>query len=424
MSDPAERPTHVCVHLGADAEDYYVWFTGVGRGMYWVCEACAKAHPEPPKPLVEYTPAFWDTYEDDLCWDGTCGMPEILKRATGLRFEHAETIRDVSGWIDVQPKPASPDWWVLRAEGLAIWAPATNTLTGVVDLSALDFEIDAETGLRISPDGRYAAVFETSNRLARVYDLKTGAQTARIDRGEYRPENSHFPIAFFMAGDRCLLVAATVWNRLDIHDPATGAVLTERVDPADDDDDAPSRLRDYFHGRLTASPDGRRVVDRGWVWHPVGAVLTWDLHAWLDNPWESEEGPSAHWLTDRAYFWDGPACWIDADTVAIWGWGNDDESLVPAALLFDAVAGKPRFWFPGPQARRPGAWPPKRQAPAFFFDTWLFSVCDAAGMTVWDVVTGEQVCADADLAPIHYHPGARRFITLTDAGVRLSRLVD
>ncbi|MGK0361309.1 MAG: hypothetical protein ACI9U2_003627 [Bradymonadia bacterium] len=37
-------------------------------------------------------------------------------------------------------------------------------------------------------------------------------------------------------------------------------------------------------------------------------------------------------------------------------------------------------------------------------------------------VTGERVCADRD--PSHCHPDAQRFITLTEAGVRLPRLVD
>lgn len=425
MIDPAERPTHLCPHIVADKDDYHVWFTGVGQAMYWVCADCAKAHPEPPAALVEYTPAFWAAREDALCWDGICGAPEVRERPSTLRFEHADFARPaVDAWIDVQPKPGGVEWWVLRADGLAIWSPDANTLTAALDLADLDFEIDAETGLRVSPDGRYAAVFQTSAQLARVYDLATGAQTAQIDRGDYRPENTHFPLTFFMADDRCLLVAATAWNRLDIHDPATGAVLTERADP-DDADASSTRFLNYFRGRLTASPNGRRIVDRGWVWHPVGVVRTWDLRAWLEtNPWESERSPSLRDLTARDYFWDGPACWIDDHTVVVWGWGRDDEWLVPAALLYEAQTGDLQRWFAGPQVRQPGAWPPKKQPPSLFFDAWLFSVSDTAGVSVWDVATGERVCSDAHLKPIHYHPDAKRFISLTGAGVRLSQLVD
>lgn len=422
MIDPAERPTHLCPHLVAGADDYHVWFTGEGRAMYWVCAACAKAWPEQPADLVEYTPVFWDTRNQGLCWDGICGAPEVLSRPSKLSFAHEEIERDdVSGWIDLQPKPGTGHWWVLSAKDLAIWRPATNTLTAVVDLSELDFDIDAETGLRISPDGRYAAVFQTSDQLARVYDLSTGAQTAQIDRGEYRPENSHFPIAFCVNGPRCLLIAATDWCRLDLIDPATGAVLSARSEAEDVEE---SRTLDYFHARLTVSPSGKHVVDRGWHWHPVGAVRSWSVTAWLANPWESEDGPSVRGLTAQDYFWDGPACWIDDDTAVIWGWGRDDEWLVPAALLFDVTTGELQRWFPGPAVRRPGAWRPKKQAPSLFFDGWLFSVSDKDGTTVWDVATGERVCAAPDLAPIHYHREAQIFITVTESGVRLSRLVE
>jgi len=89
-------------------------------------------------------------------------------------------------------------------------------------------------------------------------------------------------------------------------------------------------------------------------------VCTWNLVRWRDeNVWESEDGLSRHYLCDRAYFWDGPLCWIDNTTLAVWGYGSDDDWLQPAVRLFDVTTGKEQDWFPGPdispQKRDP--WP-------------------------------------------------------------------
>lgn len=97
---------------------------------------------------------------------------------------------------------------------------------------------------------------------------------------------------------------------------------------------------------------------------------------------------------------------------------------MPAALLVDAREGKLLRWFAGPRVRPPKAWPPRVLADSLVFDGYLFAVHDEDGTTVWDVATGERVCADETLTPTRYHRGARAFLTRTADGVRLGRLVD
>lgn len=413
------RPTHVCTHLAATPDtDYHLWFTGVGTTCWWVCAACAGARPDAP-PLVECSAALYQRCEEDAWWDGLVGHPEVLSRETTLRFEHREIAIETADWRGVQPKRgADPAWWVLDAAGRLRVLDAAGAFSQSIQLHDLAFPLDAETDLLVSPCERFAAVVQVSGQHGTVHALPSGARTARLDRGDYRPENSCFPIAFFTHAERLLLIVATDWNRLDVIDPATAERLTERALGED-------RL-DYFHAGLTVSPDGRWIADAGWVWHPVGVVWLWRLDRWLADPHEAETGASRRSLGGRDYFWDGPMCWIDAHTLAVWGWGRDDEWLLPAVQLVDVEApeseGPPR-WFAGPQVRQPSAWPPKKRAPSLVFDGWLFAIEDEVGVGVWDVDAGEHLHQDATIAPIQYHRDAGVFLSMAPSGIVLSRLV-
>jgi hypothetical protein len=114
-------------------------------------------------------------------------------------------------------------------------------------------------------------------------------------------------------------------------------------------------------------------------------------------------------LCFRDCFWDGPLCWIDDRTLAVWGFGNDHK-LLPAALIFDVRSGRRIRWFAGPIG-------------SFTFDRYLYSYSTDVGTSVWDVTAGERLFHDKSFCPTTYHPGSRRFITvLPREGFRLSRL--
>lgn len=410
MSAP---PSHLCTHLVTAPTDYVVWFTGEHRNCYWVCPPCADAWPTVPD-LVEATPEARDACEEAGCWEGIRGHPAIRQRATDLRFEHVEVAVDTARWRGVAP--AASGWWILLDSGRLARFDAEAGLHALRPLADLTFPLDAEVDLRVSPCGAYAVVLQCSDRYATVHATADGRRLMLLDRGDYRPENSDFPVAFFRHEDRTLLVSATEWNRVDVFDPATGACLTPR-ELADD------RALNYFHASLCVSPDGRWIADAGWVWHPAGLVTAWPLDRWLADPGVAEDRQLRRVLNQRAYFWDGPMCWIDDTTLAVWGWGEDDEWLLPAVELIDVVEPAMVDWFPGPQVRPPVAWPPRKRPPALFFDTWLFAVHADLGVGVWDVETGEHLHQDATIAPVQYHPGERRFVSMTEGGVILSRLI-
>ena len=107
-------------------------------------------------------------------------------------------------------------------------------------------------------------------------------------------------------------------------------------------------------------------------------------------------------------------CWVGARTLALWGYGTDEEALIPAAWMFDVASGEQWAeevgWFAGPSGD-------------LVFDGYLFSFSEQDGMAVWDVATGERLLRDPTLCPTRYHRGARQFLTLLpDGAFQVSRL--
>jgi len=328
------------------------------------------------------------------------------------------------------PGSAPGQWAALTRSGQIIaFCPGSGDIREIVTLDEVDIPpLGAPVTLVASHQGRWFACASALDRTGVVLNGANGTISMRLDRGDYHIDVSRFALAFFEHDSHDYVVHATAWNRLDISEAATGRLLTPRQYGATPEGKHhPEHYLDYFHGCLLVSPDGGRIADNGWVWSPVGVVSTWSLRQWLnDNVWESEDGSSRRWLCERAYYWDGPFCWIDGTTLAIWGYGSDDDWLLPAVRLFDVVTGEERGWFPGPdispQKRNP--WP--RGATGFLaFHRYLFSVSPENGTSVWDVHDGARVLAAPDFRPDAFHPTTGEFLTLLpEGGVRVSHLAE
>jgi hypothetical protein len=127
--------------------------------------------------------------------------------------------------------------------------------------------------------------------------------------------------------------------------------------------------------------------------------------------WESEDGESKKYPCHRAYYWDGPLCWLSDNRLAVWGYGEDDEWLIPAVRIFDVHSGREERWFAGPKG-------------SLVFDEYLFSFDKDEGMAVWDVATGERLLIESGFCPAGYHRGGRQFLSLLeDNRVQVSHLV-
>lgn len=409
-----------CEHLLAAREKprrFHRRFTGQGSAYDLVCPACFEALPAPPPLRKICDGCHEDLHDGDRGPDA--GAPAFPERATNLRFEHA-MVR-LPGLapeevIAIAPIAREAGAWLMLDRGgrlhRADLARGRSESGGAAPGDAVDF--GAALTLCAAPDGRFVAIAEREGRRAVVLEPATGRVTMRVLRDDYHEEHCPFPIAFFAIGERLYLAHATAWNRLDASDPATGACLTERTPPpAGPGESIPAHSLDYFHADLVLSPDGERVIDNGWVWHPCGVVRTFSMRRWVEeNVWESEDGPSVKDLCSRLYFWGGPVAWLDATTVAVWGHGDDDRLLTPGARVFDVVTGEEVRSFAGP-------------LPGFAcVPPYLVAYDAAQGASVWDVATGERLARDASLCPIAQHPSSRELITsVPGEGFRVSRLV-
>ncbi|MGK3943417.1 hypothetical protein ABK046_33920 [Streptomyces caeruleatus] len=271
--------------------------------------------------------------------------------------------------------------------------------------------------LHASHDGRFAAVVNDYGRFGEVLDLRTGEVTLALDNQGGHEETVPFSLEFAQSRGRCVVVHRTAWNRLDVSDAQTGALLTDRSLLAQANADTmPEHHLDYFHGSLYVSPDGKRILDDGWVWHPVGMPAVWDLDPWIDgNVWESEDGPSRVDVCGREYYWDHAMTWIDSSRVAVEGLGDDDDVMRPGARIFDTSrSGQTGLWQMPTAAELLAIEGPTGR---FFSDgTHLFS-CGDTDLSIWDPAEGKLLATVAGFSPTHYHPGARQSLLLADDGV-------
>jgi hypothetical protein len=422
----------ICLHLMENGHtDYAQRFAGAGTEYDLVCDQCKKLD-EIESVLICVCKECFVTVEKNGCWDGICGNPEVLVRESNLRFQHEDIeLPDLTNVhiLDIQPIEASAGAWsACTSTGTLLdIRPAQRSVrvAARVPQDALDFDGSeireskrpwpkgSACVLQVSRNGDLAAVANRYGDKGIVMDLVTGKPIMSLLRDKYHEDVSSFPLAFVDMDNRLLLIHGTAWNRLDVSDARTGTLLTERGPTSyKKDETRPKHYLDYFHSSLLVSPNQQFVADNGWVWQPYGVVATWNIPHWLhEDVWESDDGKSQKWLCWRAYYWDGPLCWLDDHRLAVWGYGEDDEWLIPAVLIFDVLTGKKDHWFAGPKG-------------SLVFDEYLFSFDKDEGTSVWDVATGERLLREREFFPIGYHRGAKQFLSLLDGGkVRVSSLV-
>src|SRR4051812_1024665 len=355
-----DQPTFgapVCTHVRTCRQpwlSYVKWYVGVGMKAELLCLPCAEERGHGVEvavaPICEQ--CFTQATSDFCDLVGVRGSPGIIERAepldpmlvrTALPTEFG-TIADIAPVDGVDGSV----WLMLVEDGRLVRFDAGTGAAAVVASSDVQSEPDHDPfagpalrrRLHVSGRGDFAAVVNDYGRFGQIIDLRSGLVTLALDGGGYDPETVPLSFSFFASGDRSLAIHRTSWNRLDVSDPATGQLLTERGPTSyKNGEERPPHDLDYFHGALHVNPKGSHVLDDGWIWHPVGVPTTWSLHRWVtENPWESEDGPSKRDTCARTYYWDHAAVWIDDTRVAVGGIGDDDTAMVDGARLFDVTS--------------------------------------------------------------------------------------
>jgi len=391
----------VCEHRLQTSGPYHRHFTGVDAEYELLCEACCAALPAPPSLRRICFACLRHQLMGPRLAD--LGTPAFRERVTSLRFAHQPCTApaEVVAFAPVSRMPNT--WWMLDRQGRLHRVDVVSGSVeagGSVDPSAVD--LTKPLVLVVAPGGELAAIGEAYGLRAVVVEPASGKVIRTLVRGDYCAEECCFPLGFFELEGRLLLVHATDWNRLDVSDARTGALLTAREEVD----------LDYFHSSLLISPDGARAVDNGWIWHPVGEVRVFDLRRWVrENPGEAEDGPSMKALTQRPYFWDGPVAWLEATTVAVWGGGEDEPEVLPMVTIYDVESGQAQRSFLGPGG---GLLP---------LPPYLVAFNEDGGTTVWDWHTGERLAQDRSFQAVDVHPASHELLSRTeDGGFQVSRL--
>ncbi|MBI5957350.1 MAG: hypothetical protein HY866_01350 [Chloroflexi bacterium] len=384
-----------------------------------ICSACARKPAEIQTQLRTICAQCLDALEFRGLEDIE-RRPGIRERQNDLIFVHQEIQLKPGILTDscaVQPIPGSSSalWLAVTVGGQVVRIDLTERYISILfRVQPTELPLTDKVLLALSPDAAYIAIANKLGSTGIIIQTADGQPTMKLDRGNYYPEQTPFPVAFVVLNNELYVIHGTNGNRLDISDPKTGRLLTERSPTSyRQGEPRPAHYLDYFHGQLIVSPNNEWAAEYGWVWHPIGHVRCWNLPQWLNgNVWESEDGPSLKRFADAACFWNGPLCWVGDHRLAVWGIGDDEEDMIPAVRIFDVVHGNRERWFYGPEQG------------LLVFDRYLFSGSEQ-GMSVWDAATGERLLHDPTLNPISYHRDTKRFLSiLPDGTCRLSHLID
>lgn len=420
----------LCPHLRACRQpglEYVRWYTGSGLDAELLCVPCADARDNAQQtsaePVCEECFDYATTEIGDLV--GVRGKAEIRTRDAPLNTALKTTAlpTEIGTIVDVAPIDGvqSSLWLLLTEGGLLIRLDADTLEWAGVAVSSVPREPALKAGngaapgwrLHASRGGQFAAVVNDYGRHGQLIDLRHGGITLELDGGDYHADTVPFSFAFVEMRGRVFVIHRTDWNRLDVSDAATGTLLSERGPTSyRSGEERPAHYLDYFHGALSVSPNCTHILSDGWVWHPVGIPVTWNVERWIsDNVWESEDGPTRLALCDRDYYWNSGVAWIAESTVAIGGIGEDDMYMIDGARIFDVTA-------PGSSH---GQWHRARELRAFagpageFFSdgVWLYSA-GRTGLSRWSLDDGARTGHLPEFCPTHYHRGARELVHLVD----------
>jgi hypothetical protein len=123
----------------------------------------------------------------------------------------------------------------------------------------------------------------------------------------------------------------------------------------------------------------------------------------MENPWESEAGPSVRNLCRRNYYWGHPMCWVADDHLALSGIGFDVDHMLPGVRIFNVVTGHEVNAFAG-------------HGGPLFFDHYLYSGAPDS-LHVWDVRTREHLGGIPEFSPTRHHPGSHELASLSPESI-------
>lgn len=393
-----------------------------------LCIACVQLHDKGQTVPTEYVCEECFTYATEEVGDvaGVRGQPAVNERLEPIhtRLQRTELPAALGTVVDLAPVLVdeqsrwlvlADDGWISRfdADSGAWQRLVQATVTPEPDHRPWAGHI-LKPRLHASADGSFAAVVHDYGQYGQVLDLQQRRISIELSGGDYHPETVPFSFAFATVGKRVVAIHRTAWNRLDISDAATGTLLSARtLAETANRNERPEHYLDYSHGGLLVSPNGRYIVDDGWVWGPYGVVNAWELEPWLSgcNVWESEDGPSRRFVCGGDYCWNRSVAWLDGQHLAVDGLSDDDGPATAGVRIFDVAATTTRtrttavarelLSFAGPEG-------------VFFGDGQRLYSSNPQGLTRWDIADGCRTGFIAGFSPTHHHRRAHEFVQVVE----------
>jgi hypothetical protein len=432
--DSSQFGSPVCEHLRTAQEHripYLKWYLGSGLKAELFCLTCVEKREQGFSVDVgSVCQQCLEHITTNIGYEkGIGGKPEIKVRREPFNptLKTTSLPTPLGEVLDIAPINHSGDsvWMVLNTAGEIFRFNADTGEYAQVARSSVPAEPEQQTfkkplrqRLHVSNRGEFIAVVNDYGRYGQVVDVRTGKVTLNLDGGDYQQRTVPLSFAFAEAGPRVVAIHRTAWNRLDFSDPASGRLLSEREEVTyEANEKEPEHYLDYFHGALHVNPSSTRIVDDGWIWHPVGVPQIWSLERWFfENVWESEDGFSKQNICGRDYYWDCSMSWLDDTRIVIAGIGIDEEHMVAGARVFDITASGPA----DPEWRSDWNWALEVTAFAgpvgkYFTDGVSLFSSDKSGLSRWCVEDGALTGNLPDFEPAYHHQGARELVQLSES---------
>jgi hypothetical protein len=167
------------------------------------------------------------------------------------------------------------------------------------------YRFDAAT---TSPDGHYAVIYERLGTKGLL--LHDGKLVRELDRSYYFADAYEYPVALFDDPDGRVLLAHCPgrYCRVELEEAESGRLLTASTD---------RKPSDFFHSRLTASPNGKRLLSAGWLWHPLNLVAWFDVAQALTDAHHLDNSDALPHSFNPGLAEESSACWLDDDCIAV-----------------------------------------------------------------------------------------------------------
>ena len=170
-----------------------------------------------------------------------------------------------------------------------------------------------------SKSGLYSAIVINYGQFGQVFDHKEKNVILNLNGQHYYDNMVPFSLAFCTLEQDDIVIYRSDWNRLDSFNLTQKKSSTERDIAPYQQENRPEHYLDYFHGALSVSPDGKYLLDDGWLWQGIAMTHLCSLQDWLTkNPFESEDGKSLQSIAFEEEGWDYPICWQTEDTFLMW----------------------------------------------------------------------------------------------------------